>query len=95
MGRITFLYVNRQVCFSLITPDQDPSWILAIAYASTYGIQRHKLWDLISNVSQTRLPLLLIGDFNVILSVEDKRGEKKFKVDQDIGEFRSSIKILV
>ncbi|CAL2264474.1 unnamed protein product [Prunus armeniaca] len=47
----------------------------AVVYASPCGSKRAQLWDYMSFVARSHnLPWLLAGDFNEILSIEDKFG---------------------
>lgn len=91
LGQVTFLHADRQICLGLITPNQGPSQIIDIIHANTCGIHRCIVWNLVSRIAHLQLPLHLIGDFDVILPVEAKRGGMQFKVDWDIKEFISFI----
>jgi hypothetical protein len=51
------------------------SWLLSAIYASPRFLERKVLWDNLSQVASLHnLPWLLAGDFNEVLSSEDKFG---------------------
>jgi len=49
-------------------------WGLNIVYASTSYIERRKLWTVLTALCTSTIPQLFIGDFNVTLRLEHKRG---------------------
>ena len=75
MGHVYFVHNNCQVVFGIISVIGAPSWILGIVYASTSVFQRCNLWSQVQDVLGLGYPLLLAGDFNCILTSQDKKGE--------------------
>ena len=75
LGQITYMHVNRQVCFGVFSLFLGPIWILGVLYASTNALRCRMLWESIDHVFSLGPPLLLVGDFNCILhSSDEKRG---------------------
>ncbi|BFG35444.1 hypothetical protein CerSpe_217180 [Prunus speciosa] len=55
-------------------PGQSP-WMFTAIYASPSRVKREKLWEYLTFVAESHdLPWLLVGDFNDILSVDEKLG---------------------
>ncbi|XP_075647222.1 uncharacterized protein LOC142618104 [Castanea sativa] len=53
----------------------DLSWVLTCIYASPRLVERKLLWGNLSNVASLHsLPWLMLGDFNEVLSINDKSG---------------------
>ncbi|XP_020694670.1 uncharacterized protein LOC110108384 [Dendrobium catenatum] len=57
-------------------------WIITTVYASKESVRRRCLWDLVQGAAQSNIPSIIGGDFNCILSKEDKKGGRRFKFNQ-------------
>ncbi|KAL0928609.1 hypothetical protein M5K25_000511 [Dendrobium thyrsiflorum] len=57
-------------------------WMIATVYRSKEVVKRRRLWGCIQDVANRKVPLIVGGDFNCILSQEDKRGGRKFVFSQ-------------
>ncbi|KAI0524659.1 hypothetical protein KFK09_004037 [Dendrobium nobile] len=64
------------------------SWIIASVYGSTDAQERKLLWENLEKHCSVDLPLVVGGDFNCILSQEEKRGGRKFSMSQGSKEFQ-------
>ena len=78
LGQVTFSHTDRQICFSMISSPNSPSWIIGLVYASNQGLVRRTLWQMATNVLSLDLLTLLLGDFNCLLHSQDKLGGKPF-----------------
>ncbi|XP_020681916.1 uncharacterized protein LOC110099172 [Dendrobium catenatum] len=65
------------------------SWVVASVYGSTDAQERKLLWDNLERLCSNDLPLVIGGDFNCVLSQEEKRGGKKFSLTQGSKDFNS------
>ncbi|PKU86693.1 threonine dehydratase [Dendrobium catenatum] len=57
-------------------------WMIATIYGHKEVIKRRELWGSLHEVSNRKIPFIVGGDFNCILSQEDKRGGRKFVFSQ-------------
>ncbi|XP_020671696.2 uncharacterized protein LOC110091790 [Dendrobium catenatum] len=57
-------------------------WMIATIYGNKEVIKRRELWGSLHEVSNRKIPFIVGGDFNCILSQEDKRGGRKFVFSQ-------------
>ncbi|KAI0510829.1 hypothetical protein KFK09_011438 [Dendrobium nobile] len=64
-------------------------WKIALVYGSTDVQERKFLWEDLGRQCDDDSPLIIGGDFNCILSQEEKRGGKKFKMNQGSKDFPS------
>ncbi|KAI0492136.1 hypothetical protein KFK09_026402 [Dendrobium nobile] len=64
------------------------SWIVASVYGSTDSQERKLLWDSLEKHCSVDLPLVIGGDFNCILSQDEKRGGRKFNMSQGSKDFQ-------
>lgn len=92
LGSISFTHIDRQVVFKTISLPNESTWILRAVYASTFGLERRRLWELATSALFLGYLLYLIKDFNYILSTKDKKVGKVFQVDRDIKEFKAFLK---
>lgn len=57
------------------------SWLITAIYASLRYRERHILWDNLNQVATLHnLPWLVLGDFNEIISSEDKLGGRLINI---------------
>ncbi|KAI0530781.1 hypothetical protein KFK09_000329 [Dendrobium nobile] len=57
-------------------------WMIATIYGNKEVVKRRELWGSLQEVSNRKIPFIVGGDFNCILSQEDKRGGRKFIFSQ-------------
>ena len=50
-------------------------------------MEQNQLWEQILLANSLGLPVFIIGDFNCIISAEDKKGGRSFKMDRVVREF--------
>ncbi|XP_020674674.1 uncharacterized protein LOC110093946 [Dendrobium catenatum] len=53
-------------------------WVVSTVYSSRDLYGRRRLWDYLEQHSRSEIPYVVGGDFNCILSQDDKKGGKKF-----------------
>ncbi|XP_038974091.1 uncharacterized protein LOC120105576 [Phoenix dactylifera] len=70
-------------------PDAAP-WVLCGVYACADRVRR-VLWQEITNLTAQDIPTVVIGDFNCILSEDEKRGGAAFTDRMDRREFRDFV----
>jgi exonuclease III len=88
--QLTFIQSNRQGIFAIVRDGVSPPWVLGVVYASVDDNERRYLWESMTRAAQIGYPMVLMGDFNVILSAEEKSGSV-FKEDDAVWEFRDCI----
>ncbi|KAI0497279.1 hypothetical protein KFK09_020502 [Dendrobium nobile] len=100
-GGIIVLWNSNIVEFSLVgsssqcligdlTINSSCKWRVASIYGSKDTTKRRELWELLEFYSVEEHPMVVGGDFNCLISKEDKRGGKKFFLSQgarDMGDF--------
>ncbi|KAL0922906.1 hypothetical protein M5K25_006936 [Dendrobium thyrsiflorum] len=57
-------------------------WLLATVYGSRDCYNRKSLWSRLESLTGRNVPTMTGGDFNCILSQDEKRGDKKFVLSQ-------------
>ncbi|KAI0502711.1 hypothetical protein KFK09_017668 [Dendrobium nobile] len=57
-------------------------WMISIVYASKETLKRKHLWEVVQEASNRDIPSIVGGDFNCILAQEDKKGGKRFKINE-------------
>ncbi|KAI0499520.1 hypothetical protein KFK09_017724 [Dendrobium nobile] len=57
-------------------------WMVSIVYASKETVKRRLLWEVVQEASNSDIPSIVGGEFNCILSQEDKKGGRRFKTNQ-------------
>ncbi|XP_020681302.2 uncharacterized protein LOC110098732 [Dendrobium catenatum] len=57
-------------------------WMVSTVYASKETVKRRHLWEVVQESSNRDIPSIVGGDFNCILSQEDKKGGRRFKTNQ-------------
>ena len=63
---------SQHLTMLLTNPTSGPSTLITGVYGSTNHSQRRGLWKVLIDSSSTTLPWCVLGDFNAILSHEDK-----------------------
>ncbi|XP_038971981.1 uncharacterized protein LOC120104612 [Phoenix dactylifera] len=71
---------SQQVIMVISTPDAAP-WVLCGVYASTDHRVRRILWQEITDLTAQGIPAVVIGDFNCILSQDEKRGALPSRIE--------------
>ena len=67
------------------------SWFISLIYASPRLNERRILWSNLTKVAQLhQLPWLLLGDFNEVLSGEDKYGRRSININRAL-EFKDCL----
>ncbi|XP_028553343.1 uncharacterized protein LOC114580329 [Dendrobium catenatum] len=64
------------------------SWIVASVYGSTDSQECKLLWESLEKHCSVDLPMVVGGDFNCILSQDEKRGGRKFSMSQGSKDFQ-------
>ncbi|KAI0526848.1 hypothetical protein KFK09_002440 [Dendrobium nobile] len=64
-------------------------WRIAIIYGSKDVYVRRLLWEKLETFSGTDLPMVIGGDFNCLLTKEDKRGGRRFSFSIGPREMKS------
>ena len=71
--------------------NSNTTWLISSIYASPHLVERRILWSNLSKVAELHsLPWLVLGDFNEILSGEDKFGRWRLNLNRAI-EFKDCI----
>ncbi|KAI0492244.1 hypothetical protein KFK09_026513 [Dendrobium nobile] len=70
---------NEQCVIGKLCIANKGSLIISTVYGSRDVYSRRILWECLGSHSSLELPYVIGGDFNCILSQDDKRGGKKFK----------------
>lgn len=66
--------IDQSISASIAWPGQNP-WLFTTIYAKPWSSKRKKLWEYLNFVSKChQLPWILAGDFNDMLSYDDKLG---------------------
>ncbi|KAL0910884.1 hypothetical protein M5K25_018981 [Dendrobium thyrsiflorum] len=77
---VTFSVVqaSSQVVVGELDCGVDGVWLIATVYGDTDCYNKEKLWKCLEDPSFSKLPFIVGGDFNCILSQDEKKGGKKF-----------------
>ena len=74
---------EQEIHATIKVRDLDFSWIISPIYASPRLTQRKIMWDNLSQVAQLHnLSWLLLGDFNEVLSSDDKLGGRQVNLNR-------------
>lgn len=65
------------------------AFLLAAVYASTSGSIRKTLWQHLSLAADLGIPSCIIGDFNVIVNAQEKKGGARFRWDWKVTDFHN------
>ncbi|KAI0522317.1 hypothetical protein KFK09_004689 [Dendrobium nobile] len=74
--------VSSQVVVGNLEVLNRKCWLVSTVYGSRNSVDRKLLWEKLENLNTGNLPAVIGGDFNCILSQEEKRGGKKFTFSQ-------------
>ncbi|KAI0499477.1 hypothetical protein KFK09_017681 [Dendrobium nobile] len=78
------LEASSQLVVGKLEVIEKRSWIVASVYGSTDSQERKLLWESLEKHCSVDLPMVVGGDFNCILSQDEKRSGRKFSMSQDI-----------
>ncbi|KAL0912002.1 hypothetical protein M5K25_017943 [Dendrobium thyrsiflorum] len=73
---------SSQVVVGELNIVNDGVWLVATVYESNDCYKRRSLWRCLEMYLGNNIPTIISGDFNCILSQEDKRSGKKFSLSQ-------------
>ena len=83
--------MEQEIHASVKVCNSNTTWLISSIYASPRLVERRILWSNLSKVAELHsLPLLVLGDFNEILSGEDKFGGRRLNLNRAI-EFKNYI----
>uniref|UniRef100_A0A6J0PFK6 Uncharacterized protein LOC109505348 n=1 Tax=Elaeis guineensis var. tenera TaxID=51953 RepID=A0A6J0PFK6_ELAGV len=82
---------NRQLAAGVVTAPGVQPWLLRVVYASTSYRKHSILWEMAATIIGFGHPVLLISDFNVITSSNEKLGGQAFTADIEVCEFRNFV----
>ncbi|XP_039135720.1 uncharacterized protein LOC120273142 [Dioscorea cayenensis subsp. rotundata] len=77
LGRVTPVAATS-MSLNLVITSMDGPWILSIVYNFQILAFQKTLWNTLSRISGTRLPWILTGDFNAVLSESEFHGGSRF-----------------
>ncbi|KAL0915657.1 hypothetical protein M5K25_016090 [Dendrobium thyrsiflorum] len=75
---VSVIQASSQVVVSELDCGVDGIWLIATVYGDNNCYNKEKLWKSLGNPSFGKLPFIVGGDFNCILSQDEKKGGKKF-----------------
>lgn len=82
---------EQEIHASVKVCNSNTTWLISSIYASPHLVERRILWSNLSKVAELHsLPQLLLGDFNKMLSGEDKFGGRSLNLNRAI-EFNKCI----
>ncbi|KAL0906167.1 hypothetical protein M5K25_024637 [Dendrobium thyrsiflorum] len=73
---------SSQVIVGELNYGLEGVWLIATVYGDSNCYKKEKLWKCLENPSFSKLPFVVGGDFNCILSQDEKKGGKKFVLKQ-------------
>ncbi|KAI0524605.1 hypothetical protein KFK09_003982 [Dendrobium nobile] len=77
------------VVFGALTTPNKGIWHVAMVYGHKDFQFRRDLWNCLDKVMITDVPTIMGGDINCLLSAEDKRGGKRFKLTKGTEEMKT------
>ncbi|KAI0519641.1 hypothetical protein KFK09_007095 [Dendrobium nobile] len=89
LASFTVIEHTSQVVFGVLTTPNKGIWHVAMVYGHKDFQVRRDLWNCLDKVMRTVVPTIVGGDFNCLLSAEDKRGGKRFKMTKGTEEMKS------
>ncbi|KAK8546726.1 hypothetical protein V6N12_027496 [Hibiscus sabdariffa] len=82
-ANVSILSTSKNVIDSKITLNEGTPWFCSFLYGSPYREERNEIWRkmkvLRSNMDE---PWCIVGDFNIVLSQEEKFGGSPFAIDK-------------
>ena len=73
--------IEQEIPAAIKVHSSNLSWLITVIYASLRYRERHILWDNLNQVATLHnLPWLVLGDFNEIISSEDKLGGRLINI---------------
>ena len=60
---------GRQMIACTLAGEDGKHWVVSSVYAINANVERRLFWNNISVISQMNVPMLVLGDFNVTLTV--------------------------
>ncbi|KAI0522556.1 hypothetical protein KFK09_004936 [Dendrobium nobile] len=85
-----FLHLEGKSSIGIIA--NKTSWIIATIYGSTDSGERKIPWNNLEKFKSSKSPMVMGGDFNCILSQDDKKGGKKFFLTQGAQDMLSFLR---
>ncbi|KAL0920046.1 hypothetical protein M5K25_009153 [Dendrobium thyrsiflorum] len=71
-------HASSQAVIGELNCGMEGIWLIATVYGDNNCYNKEKLWKTLGNHSFGKLPFIVGGDFNCILSQDEKKGGKKF-----------------
>ncbi|XP_020699436.2 uncharacterized protein LOC110111772 [Dendrobium catenatum] len=87
LANFSVLEASSQMIVGKLTVAGKGSWVVASVYGSNVAQIRRRLWTDLEKYCSSDLPFIVGGDFNCMISQEEKRGGKKFLVNQGSKDF--------
>ncbi|XP_020684861.1 uncharacterized protein LOC110101340 [Dendrobium catenatum] len=89
LASFTVIEHTSQVVFGALTTPNKGLWHVAMVYGHKDFQIRRDLWNRLDKVMMIDVPTIVGGDFNCLLSTEEKRGDKRFKMTKGTEEMKS------
>ncbi|XP_039118470.1 uncharacterized protein LOC120254421 [Dioscorea cayenensis subsp. rotundata] len=74
IGKVTPIVVSRRVLHIIISSASSKSFIISVVYNSVRFQKQCLLWNELSKITCLRIPWLILGDFNSVLSRSKHKG---------------------
>ncbi|KAL0925536.1 hypothetical protein M5K25_003881 [Dendrobium thyrsiflorum] len=87
--QFTVVEDSHQFVFGVIQIPNMGNWNVTTVYGNKDLHVRRALWDSLERLTSSDIPFVVGGDFNCIISKEDKRGGKRYIFSQGPQEMRS------
>ncbi|KAI0519701.1 hypothetical protein KFK09_007159 [Dendrobium nobile] len=82
LAEFSAIETSPQFIFGSLNIFNKSKWLIANVYGSINAIERKVIWESLEKHCSNEFPMVVGGDFNCILSQEEKRGGKKFSLSQ-------------
>ncbi|XP_020694159.1 uncharacterized protein LOC110108013 [Dendrobium catenatum] len=82
IASFTVLKSSSQTVIGELTLSNKKRWLVAPVYGSNDIYKRRLLWKDLGSFSDIEFPFIIRGDFNCLLTQNDKMGGKKFVLNQ-------------
>ncbi|XP_020699439.1 uncharacterized protein LOC110111775 [Dendrobium catenatum] len=89
LASFTVIEHTSQVVFGALTTPNKGLRHVAMVYGHKDFQVRRDLWNCLDKVMMIDVPTIVGGDFNCLLTTEDKRGGKRFKMTKGTEEMKS------